>query len=381
MQKEYFAKGAFLTLKDRLDELSIDHVLIVRGRRSFIDSGAQKGLAPALENRESTEFCGFSNNPRYSEIAQGVELCRRREVETGIPVKAIVSIGGGSCIDVGKSINAFLKHPGLEQELVTGVEKVTSPLLPLIAVPTTCGSGSEATHFAVVYLKGKKYSLAAKSLLPNISILDSSLIQSLPPYTVACTGFDALSQATESFWAKAGSDVSRDFAEQAINILISNLLPSVQGCSTSREQQLLAANLAGKAINISKTTAPHALSYDISSEHKLPHGHAVALTLGLFFELHEELIKSSPPDKNKIAKLRFDELHNLFGVKSGTSAKSKWYELMHNCGLEHKFSSLNISKSDTDRIAESVNIERLENHPIKLGKKDLRNLLMSQLDS
>ena len=160
-------------------------------------------------------------------------------------------------------------------------------LPPLVCIPTTAGTGSEATHFAVIYVDGKKKSIASQQLLPDVVILDPQLTDNMPAYVSACSGFDALCQAT--YWSRAATPLSQLYAALTIKVLIVELPQAVNSNSRLvRDKMQMAANWAGKAINISKTTAPHAMSYVITQEFGIPHGHAVALTLGKFFTLHEK---------------------------------------------------------------------------------------------
>ena len=168
-------------------------------------------------------------------------------------------------IDMGKLINVFSSHTKKRVEIIKGKKKLNKRLNTFIAIQTTAGSGSEATHFAVVYYKNKKYSLADKNLIPDLAIVDFFFTKSLNKYVTACSGFDALSQAIESYWSVNSNAKSKMFSEKAIKILKKNLVQVVnRPTRKNREAVMLASHLAGKAINITKTTAPHALSYKIS---------------------------------------------------------------------------------------------------------------------
>jgi alcohol dehydrogenase class IV len=230
-------------------------------------------------------------------------------------------------------------------------------------------------------MDGRKYSLAAPSLLPTVSILDARFTDGLPPYITACTGIDALCQATESFWANGATEESRGFARQAIALLVEHLVPAVkEGAVSARDQLLKAANFAGKAINISKTTAPHALSYAITSIYDVPHGHAVALTLGNFFPLHEAVTEDCLQggyDRDTFSRL-MSELYALFSVENGQAARAFWYDLMTQCGLETNPSALGLaSDAAIAEIVAAVNLERLGNHPVKLSVDQLKGVFVN----
>nr|WP_277345575.1 phosphonoacetaldehyde reductase [Pseudomaricurvus alkylphenolicus] len=347
-------------LADFLLERNIKNVLLVTGKDSYSLSGARKVFNGLLKPFSVVHFQDFSVNPAFSEAQAGSDLCRENRCQ------AIISVGGGSSIDVAKSINAFQAHPERALDILRGDLPLTGPLLPSVAVPTTAGTGSEATHFAVLYFENRKYSLASPMLLPDVAVLDPVFTESMTPYISACCGFDALSQAIESYWAKSATGESRQFAQESIEILLKNLPLAVNSPTTQvRENMMQGAHLSGKAINISKTTAPHALSYTITSKYGLPHGHAVALTLGSFFELHESL------EKDEAFEQRHHVLMSLMGVESGGSAKAKWYKLMNDCGLEYDLRCLKIGEHERGYIVDQVNIERLSNHPVELSKSQL----------
>lgn len=369
MQIEYSGQKFVDGLIFELRRLKANKVLLVTGKESFELSGAKEILTKVLAEYDVYEFNGFSVNPKYSEVLQGAETCSENDCDV------IIAVGGGSCIDVAKSLNAIQGNLDLALDIVTGMHAVKEKLLPLIAVPTTAGTGSEATHFSVIYVDGKKYSLASKYLLPDVVILNASFTYTLPNYIAACTGFDALCQAIESIWAKGANETSQKFAFKAVELLLCNLPLSVNDRNVdAKEKVMLAANLAGKAINISKTTAPHALSYSITSLFGIPHGHAVAMTLGRFFSYHETRYKGPLDQLNSDKKIKqlSERIYGLLGVSSGLEAEAFWYDFMDQCGLGLNVDSSSLSMSNKlNQVVDSVNVERLSNHPIELTREDL----------
>ena len=251
---------------------------------------------------------------------------------------------------------------------------------PLVAIPTTSGSGSEATHFAVIYVEQKKFSVTSPYILPKYSIVDPEFTKSLPPENIAISGMDALCQAIESYWSIKSTSKSRSFSEKSIRLILSNLLKGLKNpTEETRSSMSMASNLAGKAINITKTTAPHAISYALTYFFGIPHGHAVSLTLGEFFIFNSKMDKFNINGIDKIEKheKRFLELLNIFEVQDATSAKEKILNLMLNIHLKIKLSDFNISSKDVKLIINNVNIERLNNNPRKISKKEMEIILRS----
>ena len=360
MQIEYVGRGSIEFIVAEVNRLGAENLLLVTGKNSYESCGAKEFLATLLADFQVTVFDKFSPNPTSVEVLAGAEVCASESCEL------IIAVGGGSCIDVAKAIKAVQGNLPRALGIMRGDIPLEKNLLPLIAVPTTAGTGSEATHFSVIYIEGKKYSLAAENLLPEIAILDAIFTDSLPAYITACTAFDALCQAIESYWAKGATMQSKGYAEKSIQLLWPRLLGVVNAPTNElRESVLLAANYAGKAINISKTTAPHALSYTITSLSGLPHGHAVALTLGNFFSIHANA-ECAP------LHLVMQDLFEMLGVADAEEARLAWYSAMQACGL-----STDVSELDSAAIIAGVNVERLGNHPIALDEEMLLSAFQS----
>ena len=216
-------------------------------------------------------FDGFSSNPLYEDVCKGVALFNREGCDT------IVAVGGGSAIDVGKCIKLFSKMEPEQNFLFQGYKDTG---VPLIAVPTTAGTGSESTRYAVIYYQGKKQSITHDSIRPPIAILDSSVLKTLPLYQKKCTMLDALCQGIESWWSVNSTQESKGYSRLAVETILENMDAYIRdNDEKAAEKILLAANFAGRAINITQTTAPHAMSYKLTSLYGLPHGHAVAMCL------------------------------------------------------------------------------------------------------
>lgn len=374
MAQNYFGRGTIEKLVDALESVNADRLFLVTGKASYQQSGAKDAIDRILKNRTVTHFSDFSPNPTLEEAKAATALCEQAQADT------IIAIGGGSAIDLAKTVIAINKRPDLATSIATGTTPVSElESLPLIAIPTTAGTGSEATHFAVIYVEGKKYSIASQALLPVVSILDPGLTDSLPPYLTACTGIDALCQAVESLWAVGANDESRSYAEQAIPLILENLPAAIHNSThQSRDALLQAAYLAGQAINISKTTAPHALSYTITGNWKTPHGHAVALTLGAFITFHDSpaaQIQDNIKSADSFHTIN-RKIHKLLSADSAATATRNWYSFLGECGLSLAPNNLDIQQSAT-QIAQGVNVERLANHPVTISRDSLISILQS----
>ena len=375
MQTEFIGKNALENIKKIISDLGAKNILLVTGKDSYKNSGSEEKLIQYLGDAVIKRFFDFEANPNIKDVQVGINII------SSFKPDLIIAIGGGSVIDIAKLINIFAVHVSNEKEIYEFVNESSSvkhPGLPLIAIPTTSGTGSEATHFAVVYIGNKKYSFAHKYVLPDFSIIDPSLSYSNPAYIKACSGFDALSQAIESFWAVGSTEESRGYSREAIRIILSSIeMAVVESDEKSMDRMSLAANLAGKAINISKTTAAHAVSYPITKFLDIPHGHAVALTLGSFFVINSNYSESQLNDVRGID--YFDnisnELLNLFDCSGPKQASEKWSQIMTNVGLETNLKSIFRKKNiDYDLIKKEINLERLNNNPVKVNSSQIEDL-------
>ena len=375
MQTEFIGKNSLKNIKKIISNLDAKKILLVTGKGSYKKSGSEEKLIQYLGDAVIKRFFDFEPNPNIKDVLVGINI-----ISTFKP-DLVIAVGGGSVIDIAKLINIFAVHVAKEKEIYEFVNESSSVKqagLPLIAIPTTSGTGSEATHFAVVYIGNKKYSFAHKYVLPDFSIIDPSLSYSNPAYIKACSGFDALSQAIESFWAVGSTEESRSYSREAIKIILNSIEMAVlESDKKSMDRMSLAANLAGKAINISKTTAAHAVSYPITKFLGIPHGHAVALTLGSFFVINSHYSESQLNDSRGIQ--YFDniskELLNLFDCSESEQVSQRLNQIMANIGLEANLKSIFSKKNiDYELIKKEINLERLNNNPVKVNSSQIENL-------
>jgi alcohol dehydrogenase class IV len=295
----------------------------------------------------------------------------------------VVAVGGGSVIDIAKAVCAMKGHAEDATGMVMGEISLEPPVLPLVAIPTTAGSGSEATHFAVVYVGQQKYSLAQSHLLPEYALVDPELTHSMSPALTAVTGFDALGQAIESYWATGATSASRVHAARAIRTIMPAIREAVHRPTPEvRTQMAYGAFSAGVAINMSKTTAPHALSYPLTMRWGIPHGHAVALTLGNFFVINArptQVLRPGSGGQSRFAQSMM-ELCQLVGGSDPGECSQILYTLMEDLGMETDLNSLGALVSDEiDWIVTEVNQERLGNNPVELTPDMLKEALLGRL--
>lgn len=372
-QREFIGNGSISYIQSIIDKHNANNIFLVTGKDSYAQSGAETALSPYLKNKHVTKFSDFNSNPQKEDVQLGVKLLKTNNPDL------IIAVGGGSVIDMAKLINIVSSQPHNDiSAIITDRAKIQHEGLPLIAIPTTIGTGSEATHFAVIYINKSKYSLAHHYIVPKYSIVDPVLTYQLPSKIAALSAMDALSQAIESYWAVNSTQESKEYASRAIKMILPVLDQAVNTQShEAKDVMALAANLSGKAINISKTTAAHAISYPITSYFGVAHGHAVALTLGEFFLINSNLKEAELIDERgeKYYKKTLGQLYEIFGCSDAQSCHDKWHDLMDQVGLKRDLNVLGIRKmSDIQLIINDVNIERLRNNPVRINNSILYRL-------
>jgi alcohol dehydrogenase class IV len=362
-------------LADVLDAVKAQNILVVTGKRSFESSGAKQKCEEVFREKSVQYFTEFSPNPTIKEVKNGLAAFEESEADT------VLAIGGGSAMDIAKSI-AWLAGSDVDLlRYVTGERSKSRDGVALIAVPTTAGTGSEVTHFAVVYVDNKKYSLAHPSILPDYVVLDAELTYSLPASITATSGLDALSQAIESYWSINSTEESRSYSREAIPIIVENLQPAVTGDVVARARMLYAAHLAGKAINIAKTTAAHALSYPLTSHFGVPHGHAVMLTLPQILVYNSAVSDTDCADSRGVAFVQkiLSEVCDLLGFSSSLEASTYLHSLIRDVGLVDRLGDLHVEAKDVELLVSGISPERMGNNPCRLSCRDIHKIYASIL--
>lgn len=309
------------------------------------------------EFHPKTIFDQFTPNPLYEQVCKGVELFNSNQCDT------IVAIGGGSTIDVAKCIKLYCKMNPAQNFLQ---QEAKDSGVPLIAIPTTAGTGSESTRYAVIYFEGKKQSVTDESIIPNYAILEPMLLKTLPLYQKKCTMMDALCQGIESWWSVNSTDESKMYSKIAVQMIMQYWEDYIfHNTDEAAEGIMTAANYAGRAINITQTTAPHAMSYKLTSMYGLPHGHAVALCLPVVWQYMINHPEQCVDPKGKDYLLTtFDDIARALECPSAYDAANFMQNLLSTLKLDNP--KTNDLKKDLEILSNSVNPIRLKNNPVEL---------------
>jgi len=285
-------------IEQQMSMLENNHVLIIADEGTLQRLEAYNSFYNYLTKSISSYIISeYVSNPSVADVLKYLNLLRKEK-----SFDYILAIGGGSCIDLAKSISALhglaAERELCYQDIVDSIQKKTylqgyEPI-DIIALPTTAGTGSEVTKWATVwdFEANKKLSIDNIGCFPKFAYLIPELTESMPKRLTLSTGLDALSHATEAFWAKKRTPLSQSLA-LASAAHIKKSLPVVLAEPTNltaRTDMCMGSLLAGLAFSITRTTACHSISYPLTLQFGVDHGFASALTLASVFEINKEAV-------------------------------------------------------------------------------------------
>lgn len=347
MQDSFIGTNIEQHLTCILKNRNVKKVFLVRGNKSYCDSGAKAVLEKIFKEQgiDTLSFSDYSVNPKIDDVQKGVASCKQYMPD------AIVAVGGGSALDTGKLIRYYYCQ---EQDCDT----------TLMALPTTAGSGAEATHFSVCYIDGEKQSISDDAIRPDYVFINPMFTLHNDAYLTACTGFDAVAQAIESYWSVKSTEESREFSAKALSLLWKQLPMLINDLDNEdlRSQVAEGAYYAGRAIDITTTTAPHAFSYKFTSLYGYPHGHAVALTFPFFWELNKTGNNLQPALDEASYLDRMNELFQIMGCSNIPICHDAvmMTDYIESLGLKTK----SFSKDEILPIVDKFNKQRAGNNPV-----------------
>lgn len=289
----------------------------------------------------SVSFTEFEPCPEISSVKKGVcAFC-----DNGCDF--IVTVGGGSAIDVAKGIKYYAESD-----------------VKILAVPTTAGTGAEVTRFSVLYNNADKQSVRSWDIIPEYQVFDYKTLKSLPYIQRAVTGLDAFSHALEAYWSKEATDESREYSVKALELFYDNFEKYLADDESTYEPMMKCSELAGRAINIAQTTACHAFSYKLHKLKGFYHGQAVAVCLVYIWRYmlehcgEDSELKNLLSDVEKVSRFNPDSLEGL----------------LTDLGL---LDDLTMTSAELEETVNGVDANRLSNHPYTFSSDDIRNIYTS----
>lgn len=355
-------KGVILEDLSALKEVSCFKRPFLCCGASFKNTDAFKYLNDTFD---LTVWDKIRPNPRYEDMLSAAELFKKNGCDF------LIGAGGGSPLDSAKMIKLLVTN-NAETALFEPMEDND---IEFLAIPTTSGTGSEATKYSIFYVnENEKHSVSHDGFLPDYVILDESFLKTVPPYQRRCTCMDALCHAIESYWNVKSNDESKAYAEKAIRLFTESKDGYLANESAANRKMLMASYYAGKAINITSTTSAHAMCYNITINCGTAHGHSVAVNLAEIWDYMNEHNESVNDSRGREYVLKtLDEIGVLLGGENSEDGARIFRELVNEFGLYSP-------KADKERIQEfvkSVNLSRLMNNPTALKSEDVYEIYKS----
>ena len=292
--------------------------------------------------------------------------------------QAVIGIGGGSSMDVAKIIAVMLTNSSSLKEWLDGA-KIEKNGLPTLMIPTTAGTGSEATQNAIFLVPEteSKVGIVSSKLVPNWAILDPRLTVGLPPAITASTGMDALCHAIECYISQKANPMSDTYALRAISLIARSLRRAFLngGDLDARHDMLLAALFGGMCIASSSTTAVHALAYPLGGKYHMPHGLSNAILLPHVMKFNLDAAEE------KFQKIAFAMGLQVAGLSARDAAEKmieNLFSLAHDLKINMSLQDKGIAAEDLDGMVEAASkvTRLLNNNPKPMSKEDIRSIYL-----
>lgn len=367
-----FGLGTIGELGKRVGSLGATQVTVVTDE-GVAGAGILDRVLGVLE--KSGVACGVFDKVEKEPSLENVEHAFKEA--SGFSSQAVVGLGGGSSIDVAKMVAVLLKHGGNLRDYL-GLDKVPGRGLPTIFIPTTAGTGSEVSKYAIFDNREAKTKLGAVSnhLIADLAVVDPELTVSMPPAVTAATGADAFIHAVEGYVAVKSTPLSDLLALEAVRIIYENLPAAFADGQNipARYQMAYGSMLAGIVLNVAGASASHALAYPIGSEYHVPHGVGCMLT---FLEVMDYFAMADMAKFSRMAQAMGVKTKNMSPRQASKQAVEEMRRLVDYIEIPHKLSAINMDRNLIEPFAKSVvaNQQRLlTNGPRKLTEKDIKTI-------
>jgi alcohol dehydrogenase class IV len=349
--------------------------LIVLGRSAMRKSGVLDRLTHLLteNNLKYIIYENISSDPTVETVDTGASLARKGSCNL------VIALGGGSVLDTGKAISAMATNEGSVadyHEIEGKGRKFQHKPIPFIAIPTTSGTGSEATKNAVITNTefSLKKSIRDPWLIPEVALIDPELTLSLPSHITAICGGDALTQCIESYLGKKSQEITDALALHAIGLIGKSLVKAVKegGNLEARKDMAMAALLSGLCLSNSGLGAAHALSHPLGVYYKIPHGLSCAVLLPYVMEYNLPVVIKRLA---KIAQSLGEDLSLLSETEAAQRAVEKIKEILSAIGIKENLSEWRIKKEGFPQLIKGAKGGSLNNNPRDISDEDLVELL------
>jgi len=354
------AGTADVFLRNEVARRGFQRVLLITGQRSFRWFDQSRFVESLSRIASVRRWSNGSPNPKFDDLMQALAYARGHKPD------AVIGVGGGSVLDTAKLVAAFAATPSKHTDTCLRADTAPSRSIHLTLVPTTAGSGAEATHFAVLYREGKKRSVTGQALYADTIVLDPELVLSADPLHKAAAGLDAFCQCIESLWSINQTSNAREWALDGLTILAEHLVSFWSGEQPSARAMQWASHLSGKAIDETKTTGPHALSYFLTARYQVPHGIAVGSSIGHFIDHHNQVLNSSSVESVRQLAESMEIINGTLGLRGSEAGRDFFRDLFATLQLKNPEDYWPSTPNERKEWVASANQQRLQNHPTSL---------------
>lgn len=331
---------------------------------SFLKHGLAQRIVAESDGLIVEVYGRVSPNPDVSEVDACSEVLRR------VAADFVVALGGGSVMDCAKAAATFSLTSRPARAYLEEGEAIPAAHLPLIAVPTTAGTGSEITCVSVIsdHERDVKAPLNSEGFYPSLALVDSELTHSVPPHLTACTGFDVLCHATEAYWSKWHQPICDALAVHAARLVLENLKKAYDNPhdAVARDCMAEASVVAGLAFTIPKTTSSHACSYALTRILDIPHGEACALTIDYFMRLNAAH-----------GCQRVNDFARLLGYADAEALSDAYAALKQATGVRSDLRAYQLTDAKIEELVVASQHPNLRNNPVEITPTMLREMYQS----
>ncbi len=367
----YFGPGEIKNLASIIkDDLKAERPVLVTDK-GIVQSGLLEKIKKLLPNIQI--YDGIEANPKSDTINEIAEHMRK------IDPDLVIGLGGGSPLDAGKALALLGTNDGKIEDY-EGCEKYEKDPLPFLAIPTTCGTGSEVTWVAVITDVNRKFKMSVKGakMYPAISIVDPDLIKTLPTSIIASTGLDALTHAVEAYLSKPATLITDNNAIKAVKLIlgaIEGAFKDIENNHQDRENLMFGSTIAGFAFGNSDVTAVHCISESIGALYDIPHGVANSIFLPHVLSYNLPACTQKMANLARLTETGQTGINKLDDNKAAGAFIQKISDLSSRLGIP-LFRKLNIETDTFDKIAQmSFENNSTPSNPRTMTKKDYVRVL------
>lgn len=376
-ERVYFGSSSLESLAPVLKEFGAKKVLVVTDK-GVAASGAVDLLLGHLDHQSiaAAVFDDTRPEPGEETVKEVVGWASRGE-----QVDAVIGLGGGSPMDAAKVAAIIIAHGGALRDYL-GQDKVQKPGLPLVLIPTTAGTGAEATPNALFVVDGEKQAVISRYLIPRVAIIDPDLTLSLPPRVTAASGVDALVHACETYTSVTATPLSEMYSLRAVELIASSIRTAVwQGSDKkARADMALGSFLAGVAITNAGTGAVHALAYPLGGKYRISHGVSNSL---MFPYVSKWNAVSSMSKFATLAKAMGEQVDGLSLREASLSFVKSVKAVIQDVALPQTLQEVGVGLSDLDHLVDSAarQTRLLKNNPRNLSRDDIAAIYRKAMGS